>query len=90
MRLIGCVSMNWSLSNVYGKATNFNHHMKRGKEVEQERPNALFAAYRAGLRVGGDLDIIRVECVENLKIFFPSPTDIGRDDGRIQDPLPRV
>jgi len=33
-----------------------------------------FAAY---------LDIIGVECVENLKIFFPASADIGSDDGGI-------
>jgi hypothetical protein len=90
MRLIGCVSMNWTLSNVDSKAPNFNHHMKRGKEVEQERTNALFATYRACLRVGGHLDIIGVECVENLNIFFPNPADIGGDYGGIQDQLPRM
>ena len=90
MRLIGCVSMNWTLSNVNSKATNFNHHMKRDKEVERERSNALFATFRACLRVGGHLDIIGVECVENLKILFPAPADIGGDAGGIQDPLPRV
>jgi len=61
MRLICGVSVNRALSNVYSKATNFNHHMKRDKEVERERSNALFATYRACLRVGGHLDIIGVE-----------------------------
>jgi len=26
--------VNWTLSNIYSKATNLNHQMKRGKEVE--------------------------------------------------------
>ena len=67
------VPVNWTLSNLYSEATNLNHHVKRGKEIEKERPNALFAAYRAGLGVGGHFDIIGVERVENLKIFFPAP-----------------
>jgi hypothetical protein len=82
--------MNWALSNLYRQAANFGHYMKRGKDIEKERPNSLLAAYRAGPCLGGHLDIIGVECVENLKIFFPASADISRDDGRIQNPLPRV
>jgi hypothetical protein len=53
------------------------------RKLKKERANSLLAAYSAGLRVGGHLDIIGVECVENLKIFFPATADIGSDDGRI-------
>ena len=72
MRLMGRVSVNWTLSNIYSKAPNLNHHMKWAKEVEQERPKALSATYRACRGVSGHLDIIGVECVENLKILFPA------------------
>jgi hypothetical protein len=66
MRLIGRVPVNWTLSNIYSEAPNLNHHIKRGYEIEKERPNALFATYRARLCVGGHFDIIGVERVENL------------------------
>jgi hypothetical protein len=87
---MGRVSVNWTLSNIYSKAPNLNHYMKWAKEVEQERPKALSATYRACRGVSGHLDIAGVECVENLKVFFPAPADIGGDDGGIQHPLPRV
>ncbi len=31
--------------------------------------------------VRGHLDLVGVECLENLEIFFPAPADIGGDDG---------
>jgi hypothetical protein len=57
--------------------------MKGKQEIEEKctypRPSADkllpgFAAY---------LDIIGVECVDKLKIFFPASADIGSDDGGI-------
>jgi hypothetical protein len=90
MRLIGRVPVNRTLSNIYSDAPNLNHQMKRGKEVEEERPNALSAKYRASPGVRSHLDFVGVECVENLKIFFPAPANIGGDDRGVQDPLPRV
>src|SRR5579863_1857225 len=89
MRLIRGVSVNWALSNLYRQATNFCHYMKRGKEVEQECANPFPAAEQACLCAGGHFDITGVEYVENLKILFPAPADIGSHDGGIQDPLPR-
>ena len=90
MCLICGVSVNWAFSNLYRKAANLNHCMKGDKEFEKERANALPAKYRATLRAVADFDIIGVERVKNLKIFFPAAADIGGDDGGIQDPLPCV
>jgi hypothetical protein len=83
MCLICGVSMNWAFSNVDRQPADFSHYMERGEEIEKECANPVPAAYRAGLRVGGHLDIIGVECVKNLKIFLPASADIGSDDGGI-------
>jgi len=64
--------------------------MNRDKEVEEECANPLSAKYRATLGAVADLDTIGVERVKNLKILFPSAADVGGNDGRIQDLLPRV
>jgi hypothetical protein len=64
--------------------------MKRDQESEKECTNPFPAKYRATLRAVGDLDMIGVKRVKNLKIFFPAPVDIGGDDGGIQDPFPRA
>jgi hypothetical protein len=75
--------VNWTFSNIDSEARNLDHHMKRGQEVEQECPNALFAPQGASLGVRGHLDFVGVECVENLKIFFPAPADVCADDSGI-------
>jgi len=61
--------------------------MKRDKEFDKECPNPFPAKYRATLRAVADLDMIGVERVKNLKIFFPAAADIGGYDGGIQAPL---
>jgi hypothetical protein len=63
--------------------------MKWDQEFEKECTNPVPANYRATLRAVGDLDMIGVKRLKNLKIFFPAPADIGGGDGRIQDPLSR-
>jgi hypothetical protein len=55
--------------------------MKRDKELEKQCANTYGARYRASLRVVADLDMIGVERVKNLKIFFPAA---GQSD---QSPL---
>ena len=50
--------------------------------------NPFPAKYRATLRAVADLDMIGVERVTNLKIFFSAAADIGGNDGGIQDLLP--
>jgi hypothetical protein len=90
MCLVCGVSVNWALSNVYRQAANLGHYMKWGQEFEKECANPFPAKYRAALCAVGDLDMIGVKCVNNLKVFFPPSADIGSDDGGIQDPFPRV
>ena len=88
MCLICGVSVNRAFSNLYRQAANLSHYMKRDKEFEKECANPLPAKYRATLRAVGDLDMIGVERVKNLKIFFPAAADIGGNDGGIQDLAP--
>jgi hypothetical protein len=64
--------------------------MKRDKEFEKECANPFPAKYRGTVRAVADLDMIGVERVKNLKIFFPAAADICGDEGGIQDPLPCV
>jgi hypothetical protein len=64
--------------------------VKRDKEIVKDRANPLLAEYLAGLLAVRRLDIIGVERVKNLEIFFPAAADIGCDDGGIQDPFPCV
>ena len=85
MCLICSVSVNWALSNRYRQASNLSHYMQRDQKSEKECANPFPAKYRATLRPVGDLDIIGVEGVKNLKILFPAV-----NDGRIQDLLPCV
>ena len=63
--------------------------MNRDEEVAEKCAHPLFAKYRAAFRPVGDLDIIGVEGVKNLKILFPATADVGGDDGGIQDLLSR-
>jgi len=88
MCLICGVSVNWALVNLYRQAANLSHYVKWDQEFEKECANPLPAKYFATLRAVGDLDMIGVKRVNNLKIFFPAPADIGGDDVGIQDPLP--
>jgi hypothetical protein len=90
MCLICDVSVNRAFSNLYRQAANLSHYMKRDKEFDNECASLFPAKYRATLRAVADLDIIGVERVENLKIFFPAAADIGSDYGGIKDPLPCV
>jgi hypothetical protein len=82
--------VNGALSNLYRQAANLSHDVKRDQEFEKECANPFPAKYRATLRPVGDLDVIGIEGVKNLKIFFPAAADVGGDDGGIQDLLPRV
>jgi hypothetical protein len=61
--------------------------MNRNEEFVKECAHLLLAKYRAAYRSVGDLDIIGVEGVKNLKIFFPAAADVCGDDGGIQDLL---
>src|ERR1700677_515631 len=90
MCLICGVSENRAFSNLYRQAANLSHYMNWDKKSQEDRSNPLPAKYRAILRAVADLDMIGVERVENLKICFPAPADVGGDDGGIQDLLPRV
>src|ERR1700736_509724 len=90
MCLICCVSVNLTFSNLYGQAANLSHYMNRDQEFVKECAHPLLAKYRATLRAVADLDMIGVEGVKNLKIFFPAAADVGGNDGGIQDLLPRV
>src|SRR5271155_5015563 len=90
MCLICGVSENRAFSNPYRQSANLSHYMKRDKEFEEECANLLPAKYRATLGAIADLDMIGVEGVKNLKIFFPAAADVRGNDGRIQDLLPRV
>jgi hypothetical protein len=62
--------------------------MKWDQEFEKESANSFLSNYR--LSAVGDLDVIGVKCVKNPKMFFPTPADIGGDDGGIQDLVPCV
>ena len=55
--------------------------MKWDQEFEKDAANSLPSNYR--LRAVGDLDVIGVKGVKNRKILFPTPADIGGDDGGI-------
>src|SRR5580692_7438247 len=90
MCLICGVSENRAFSNLYRQAANLSHYMNRDKEFEKECANPLPAKYRAALGAVADLDMIGVERVKNLKILLPAAADVGGNDGRIQDLLPRV
>jgi hypothetical protein len=87
MCLICGVSVNLAFSNLYRQAANLSHYMNRDKEFEKECARRLLAKYRAAARPVGDLDMICVEGVKNLKILFPTAADVGGNDGRIQDLL---
>src|ERR1700683_2371729 len=90
MCLICGVSVNLAFSNLYRQAANLSHYMNRDKELDKERARPLFAEYRAAFRPVGDLDMIGVEGVKNLKILFPAAADVGGNDGGVQDLLPCV
>src|ERR1700683_2505568 len=75
MCLIYGVSVNCTLSNRYGQASNLSHHMQRDQKSEKECANPFPAQYRATLRPVGDLDMIGVESIKNLKIFIPAAAD---------------
>jgi hypothetical protein len=55
--------------------------MKWDQEFEKEPADSLPSNYR--LRAVGDLDVIGVKGVKNRNILFPTPADIGGDDGGI-------
>src|ERR1700722_1281176 len=90
MCLICGVSENRAFSNLYRQAANLSHYMNRDKECEEECANLLPAKYRATLRAIADRDMIGVERVKNLQIFFPAAADVGGNDGGIQALLPCV
>jgi hypothetical protein len=81
MCLICGVSVNRALSNLYRQAANLSHYMKWDQEFEKDAANSLPSNYR--LRAVGDLDVIGVKGVKNRNILFPTPADIGGDDGGI-------
>jgi hypothetical protein len=87
MCLICGVSVNRGFSNLYRQAANLSHDMNRDKEFEKECANPLPAKYHATLRAVAGLDMIGIERVKNLKIFFPAAADIDGNDRRIQDLL---
>src|SRR5580698_1299790 len=81
------VSVNRAFSNLDRQAANLSHHVNRNEEFVKECAHPLLAKYRAAFRPVGDLDIIGVEGIKNLKILFPAAADVGGDDGGIQDLL---
>jgi hypothetical protein len=90
MCLICGVSVNLAFSNLYRQAANLSHYMNRDKELDKECARPLLARYHAASRSVGELDMIGVEGVKNLKILFPAAADVGGNDGEIQDLLPCV
>ena len=87
MCLICDVSVNRAFSNLHRQAANLSHHVNRNEEFVKDCAHLRLAKYRAAFGSVGDLDIIGVEGVKNLKILFPADADVGGDDGGIQDLL---
>src|SRR5580692_8812064 len=81
------VSVNRAFSNLNRQAANLSHYMKRDKEFVKECAHPLLANYRAAFCPVGELDMIGVEGVKNLKVLFPAVADVGGDDGGIQNLL---
>jgi hypothetical protein len=61
--------------------------VNRNEEFVKDCAHLRLAKYRAAFGSVGDLDIIGVEGVKNLKILFPAAADVDGDDGGIQDLL---
>src|SRR5579871_5027481 len=81
------VSVNRAFSNLYRQAADLSHHVNRNEKFVKDCAHLRLAKYPAAFGSVGDLDIIGVEGVKNLKILFPAAANVGGDDGGIQDLL---
>jgi hypothetical protein len=57
--------------------------MKGKQEIEEKCTYPRLSTDKLLPGFAAYLDIIGVECVDKLKIFFPASADIGSDDGGI-------